>query len=47
MNKTCRLIVDDREMELPIVTGTGGERGIDISSQRAQRRSRRHESEET
>ncbi|HHM12475.1 MAG TPA: citrate synthase [Planctomycetaceae bacterium] len=36
MSDTARLIVGDQEIEFPVVTGTEGERAIDISSLRAQ-----------
>ncbi|HUH02577.1 MAG TPA: citrate synthase [Kofleriaceae bacterium] len=36
MSDTAKLIVDGREFELPIITGTEGERALDISSLRNQ-----------
>ncbi len=36
MSDSARLIVGDQEVEFPVVTGTEGERAIDISSLRAQ-----------
>ena len=35
MEKTARLIVDGKEYEFPLIEGTEGERGIDISTLRA------------
>ena len=35
-NETCRLIIDGKELELPVVVGSEGERGIDISALRSQ-----------
>ncbi len=35
MDKTARIILDDVEFEFPVVTGTEGERAIDISSLRS------------
>src|SRR5215468_521098 len=35
MAETAKLIVDGKTLELPIVTGSEGERGIDITSLRA------------
>src|SRR5205809_1209225 len=35
MAETAKLTVDGKTLELPIVTGTEGERGIDITSLRA------------
>jgi citrate synthase len=34
-SKTARLILDDKEIELPVIVGTEGEVGIDISSLRS------------
>jgi citrate synthase len=36
MGKTAKLILDDKQIELPIIEGTEGEKGIDISQLRAQ-----------
>ncbi|MBW1614629.1 MAG: citrate (Si)-synthase, partial [Deltaproteobacteria bacterium] len=36
MVKTAKLIVDGKTFELPIVTGTEGEKAIDISNLRAE-----------
>lgn len=36
MNTKAKLIVEDKELELPVVVGTEGEKGIDISSLRSQ-----------
>jgi citrate synthase len=36
MAKTAKLILDDKQIDLPIIEGTEGEKGIDISQLRAQ-----------
>ncbi|MDI6784875.1 MAG: citrate/2-methylcitrate synthase, partial [bacterium] len=36
MAKTARLIIDDKQLDLPIIEGSEGELGIDISQLRAQ-----------
>lgn len=35
MSKTCKLILEESELELPIIEGTEGEKAIDISTLRA------------
>src|SRR3954451_3380562 len=36
MSTTAKLTIDGKTLELPIITGTEGERGIDISKVRAE-----------
>ena len=36
MSETAKLVIGDRELELPVVVGTEGERGVDISRLRAE-----------